>query len=171
MVDLLVGPAGAGKTTAMRALREAWSRQHGGGSVVGLAPSAAAAVVLAEELGLACENTAKWLYEHDQVRATFKKNQLVIIDEATLAGTLTLDRVTSHAAASGAKVLLVGDWAQLQSVEAGGAFGMLVEARGDAAELVDIHRFTHAWEKTAPLDLRHGRAEAIAPYLAHQRIS
>ena len=65
-VDLLIGPAGAGKTTAMRALHRAWTQQHGRGTVVGLAPSAAAAQVLADDLGIACENTAKWLYEHDR---------------------------------------------------------------------------------------------------------
>ena len=52
VVDLLVGPAGAGKTTAMRALLEAWSSEHVHGSVVGLAPSAAAAQVLAKDLGI-----------------------------------------------------------------------------------------------------------------------
>ena len=46
------------------------------------------------------------------------QGQLVIIDEATLAGTLTLDRLTALAAEAGA-VLLVGDWAQLQSTRAG----------------------------------------------------
>ncbi|HEY3529648.1 MAG TPA: MobF family relaxase [Nocardioides sp.] len=170
-VDLLIGPAGAGKTTAMRALKDAWTRQHGNGSVVGLAPSAAAAALLSDDLGIACENTAKWCYEHDQGRTALRKNQLVILDEATLAGTMTLDRITAHAQAAGAKVLLVGDWAQLQSVEAGGAFGMLAEARNDAPELIDIHRFTHAWEKRASLDLRHGRPEAVDVYLAHQRVS
>src|SRR3954469_22789142 len=50
-VDLLVGPAGAGKTMAMRALRSVWTAAHGRDSVVGLAPSAAAAQVLAEDLG------------------------------------------------------------------------------------------------------------------------
>ena len=40
---------------------------------------------------------------------------LRFIDEATLAGTLTLDRITGIASSAGAKVLLVGDWAQLQS--------------------------------------------------------
>lgn len=43
VVDLLVGPAGAGKTTAMPVLRRAWEATHGAGSVVGLAPSAGAA--------------------------------------------------------------------------------------------------------------------------------
>lgn len=138
--------------------------------MVGLAPSAAAAAALAEELGIGTENTAKWLYEHQQGRATFSRGQLVIIDEATLAGTLTLDRITQQAEQAGAKVLLVGDWAQLQSIEAGGAFGMLVEARDDAPELIDIHRFTNEWEKLASLDLRHGRAEVIDTYIDHGRV-
>ncbi len=169
-LDVLVGPAGAGKTTAMRALRNVWTTQHGRHSVVGLAPSAAAAQVLAGDLGIDCENTAKWLYEHSHGRAAFAKDQLVIIDEATLAGTLTLDRTTAHAAKAGAKVLLVGDWAQLQSVEAGGAFAMLVDARDDVPELVDIHRFTHEWEKATSLALRHGQPEAVDAYLSHDRI-
>ena len=169
-LDLLVGPAGAGKTTALRALKQAWTHQHGRNGVVGLAPSAAAAAGLAEELGIRTENTAKWLHEHQQGHVHFSRGQLVIIDEASLAGTLTLDQITAHADQAGAKVLLVGDWAQLQSVEAGGAFGMLVEARDDAPELVDIHRFTNEWEKLASLDLRHGRAEIIDTYIDHGRV-
>lgn len=115
-LDLLVGPAGAGKTIALRALKQAWTHQHGRNDVFGLAPSAAAAAVLAEELGIATKNTAKWVYEHQHGRAHFHRGQLVIIDEATLAGTLTLDRITAHAEQAGAKVLLVGDWAQLGRV-------------------------------------------------------
>ena len=63
-LDVLVGPAGTGKSTTMAGLRAAWEAEHGAGSVLGLAPSAAAAEVLAEELGIDTENTAKWLYEH-----------------------------------------------------------------------------------------------------------
>jgi conjugative relaxase-like TrwC/TraI family protein len=169
-VDLLVGPAGAGKTTAMHALKTAWTKGHGKGSVVGLAPSAVAAQVLAEDLGIGCENTAKWLHEYDRGRSHFRKGQLVIIDEATLAGTLALDRLTALAAEAGAKVLLVGDWAQLQSVEAGGAFTLLASARPDTPELTEVHRFTHQWEKTASLDLRFGRTEAIGRYVQHDRV-
>ncbi|WP_257478507.1 ATP-dependent DNA helicase [Acidipropionibacterium jensenii] len=154
----------------MNALRRAWETEHGKGSVVGLAPSAGAAQVLAEDLGIATENTAKWWQTHQTTGATFQPGQLVIVDEASLAGTLSLDRITGLATEEGAKVLLVGDYAQLQSVDAGGAFGLLVHDRGDAPELVDVHRFTHAWEKTASLDLRHGRTEVIDTYDAHGRI-
>lgn len=169
-VDLLIGPAGAGKTTAMRALHQAWTNAQGRDSVVGLAPSAAAADVLAHDLGVPCDNTAKWLHEHDHGRAMFRRGQLVIVDEATLAGTLTLDRLTGLAAAAGAKVLLVGDWAQLQSIDAGGAFPLLAEARDDTPELTEVHRFTHDWERDASLDLRHGRTKAISAYVRHDRI-
>ena len=169
-LDLLVGPAGAGKTTAMHALQTVWRRGHGKDSVVGLAPSAVAAQVLAEDLGIECENTAKWLHEFDRGRAQFREGQLVIIDEATLAGTLALDRLTGLAAEAGAKVLLVGDWAQLQSVDAGGAFTLLASARPDTPELTEVHRFTNEWEKTASLDLRFGRTEVIGTYIHHDRV-
>lgn len=169
-IDLLVGPAGAGKTTAMSALRRAWEKEHGEGSVVGLAPSSSAAQVLADDLGIATENTAKWWQTHRQMGEAFQAGQLVIVDEASLAGTLSLDRITQLAAEAGAKVLLVGDYAQLQSVDAGGAFGLLAHDRDDVAELVGVHRFTHEWEKRASLDLRHGHAEVIDTYVAQGRI-
>jgi conjugative relaxase-like TrwC/TraI family protein len=169
-VDLLVGPAGTGKTTTMRALRAAWTVGHGRGSVIGLAPSAAAAQALADDLGIACDNTAKWLHEYDHGRAELRSGQLVIIDEATLAGTPTLDRISSIAAGAGAKVLLVGDPHQLQSVDAGGAFALLVDRRPDAPELTEIHRFTHAWEKAASLGLRSGDVEVISTYASEDRI-
>lgn len=169
-IDVLVGPAGAGKTTAMSVLRQAWEKEHGPGSVVGLAPSSGAAQVLGEDLEIATENTVKWWQTHLQTGETFNANQLVIIDEASLAGTLSLDRITQLAADAGAKVLLVGDYAQLQAVDAGGAFGLLAHDRDDVAELVDVHRFTHEWEKRASLDLRHGHVEVLDIYAKHDRI-
>ncbi|GAB3129192.1 MobF family relaxase [Glaciibacter psychrotolerans] len=171
VLDVLVGPAGAGKTTAMNALQQAWEAAHGAGSVVGLAPSATAAQVLEEGLGITTENLAKWWHNHLDHGATFHAGQLVIVDEASLAGTLSMDRITGLAANAGAKVLLVGDYAQLHSVDAGGAFSMLVHSRADAPELVDVHRFRYEWEKTASLGLRQGDPDSIDHYFAHARVS
>ncbi|WP_157009182.1 MobF family relaxase [Agromyces laixinhei] len=170
VVDVLVGPAGAGKSTVMGVLRRAWEAEHGRGSVIGLAPSSAAAHVLAEDLGIATENLAMWWQNHVARSDAFRADQLVIVDEASLAGTLALDRVSALAAAAGAKVLLVGDYAQLQSVDAGGAFAMLVHDRRDAPELVDVHRFVHDWERSASLGLRRGDEASVARYLAHDRV-
>jgi len=170
VIDVLVGPAGAGKTTAMNALRRAWEAEHGTGSVVGLAPSAVAAQVLADDLGIETENTAMWWQNHLTKGINFQSGQLVIVDEASLAGTLSLDRITGLAQQAGAKVLLVGDYAQLQSVDAGGAFSMLAHDRTDTVELIDVHRFHQPWEKLASLDLRHGHTTVIDTYLTHGRI-
>ena len=77
-LDVLVGPAGTGKSTTMAGLRAAWEAEHGHGSVVGLAPSAAAAEVLGDELGIGTENTAKWLHEHRQTGQ--RRDQLAAIE-------------------------------------------------------------------------------------------
>ncbi|MEU2198931.1 MobF family relaxase [Isoptericola sp. NPDC019482] len=170
VVDVLAGPAGAGKTTAMRGLAAAWRAEHGRSSVVGLAPSAVAAQVLSDDLGRGCENTAKWIWEHERGRAQLHRGQLVIVDEASLASTPSLDSICRAAALAGAKVLLVGDAAQLQSVGAGGAFGMLLVARPGAPELLDVHRFRNEWEGPASLRLRSGDTDVIDRYLDHQRV-
>ena len=212
VLDVLVGPAGSGKSTTMAGLRAAWEEEHGPGSVIGLAPSAVAAQVLADELGIETENTAKWLtewrcipelksrrdrfalnlarhaYPHspgaarlrarlatmDQTIAErrLRAGQLVIVDKASLAGTFALDELVGAARQAGSKILLVGDGAQLGSVEAGGAFSLLVKDRGDlVAELTDVRRFTSEWEKAASIELRLGNKTAIDDYEAHGRIT
>ncbi|MBO1804497.1 relaxase domain-containing protein [Leucobacter ruminantium] len=171
VLDVVVGPAGTGKTTTMVALRRAWEAEHGRGSVVALAPSSAAAEVLAAELRSRAENTAKWVWEHANCRWDFEPGQLVIVDEASMVGTHTLDRITAHAHAVGAKVLVVGDPAQMDAVDASGAFGLIARHLGaSAAQLIAIHRFTHSWEPFATLALRTGQLSAIQTYKQHQRI-
>ena len=170
-LDLLVGPAGSGKTTALRALHRAWTAAHGRDSVIGLAPSAAAAEVLGDSLGVRAENTAKFLYEHHHGRWNLQAGQLVLVDESSLAGTLALDRITEHAAEVGAKVVLIGDWAQLSAVETGGVFGMLVRHRQSVPELTDVRRFANDWEKTASLGLRHGNTDALDEYQERGRLA
>src|SRR5690606_24786855 len=74
-------------------------------------------------------------------RWRIRPGQLVIVDEASLADTKTLDAIATQARNSGAKVVLVGDPAQLSAVGAGGAFAMLARARTDVPTLAHVHRF------------------------------
>ena len=60
-LDVLVGPAGTGKTTTLAALTQI--ARHHGRKVTGLAPSASAAHTLSQALGITAETTAKWLHE------------------------------------------------------------------------------------------------------------
>ena len=103
-------------------------------------------------------------------RFQLRPGQLLIVDEASLAGTLTLDQLATQASAAGAKLLLVGDHRQLSSVDAGGAFGLLA-TQTNAVELTSLWRFDHAWEAAAGQQLRVGdtdvprhlrRARAVA---------
>jgi conjugative relaxase-like TrwC/TraI family protein len=210
-LDLLVGPAGTGKSTTMAGLRVAWELEHGPGSVIGLAPSAAAAEVLGDDMGIDTDNLAKWLHEHRQhgqrtrelddlrekvrliehggrvtsprlhtsitqreealARWTLGASQLVVVDEASLASTFALDELMSAVLDAQAKVVLVGDWAQLSSVDAGGMFRTLVRDRGeDAPTLADVRRFKAAWEKDASLGVRNGTRSALGTYATHGRI-
>jgi len=85
-LDVLVGPAGTGKSTTMAGLRAAWEAEHGPGSVAGLASSAAAAEVLADELGIETENTAKWLHEWRQSTSRRAERDRLRHEQATGSG-------------------------------------------------------------------------------------
>ena len=70
---------------------------------------------------------------------------------------------------AGAKILLVGDPAQLDSIDAGGVLGWL-DRQGKAARLSTIWRFKDPWERSASLGLREGRPSVLAEYEDHGRI-
>ena len=171
-LQLAIAPAGAGKTTAMRALTLAWTQD--GGQVLGLAPSAAAAAVLAEQTGIRTDTLAKltWSLDHGDLpdwAAAVGPSTLVIIDEAGMADTLTLDAAVQFAIDRGASVRLVGDDQQLAAIGAGGVLRDIKHTHG-ALHLAELHRFTNPAEAAASLALREGNPTALDFYLDHGRI-
>jgi len=108
--------------------------------------------------------------EADHDRWDLAPGRLVIIDEASMASTADLSRITAQAHEAHAKVLLVGDPHQLSPVQAGGAFALLVADRDIPAELGVVRRFQHEWERDASLKLRAGRRTSIDIYAKHGRI-
>lgn len=115
--------------------------------------------------------TAKAAALRAQIRRwELRPGQLLVIDEASMCGTLALDRLTTQAQVAGAKVLLAGDWAQLSAVESGGAFRMVANDRADVVELSTVRRFTNAWERTVSIQLRIGDVRAIDAYNVNGRI-
>lgn len=67
-VALALAPAGTGKTTAMAALAAAW--RNTGGHVIGLAPTADAAIVLGEDLGAPTDTLDKYVWSTDPSTTT-----------------------------------------------------------------------------------------------------
>jgi conjugative relaxase-like TrwC/TraI family protein len=171
-VQLAIAPAGAGKTTAMRALTLAWTQDSG--QVVGLAPSAAAAAVLAEQTGIRANTLAKlaWSLQHSDLpewATAVGPSTLLIIDEAGMADTLSLDTAVQFAINRGASVRLIGDDQQLAAIGAGGVLRDIQQSHG-ALRLTELHRFTDPAEAAATLALREGKPEAIDFYLDHGRV-
>ncbi len=171
-LQVAIAPAGAGKTTAMNALAAAW--REAGGDVVGLAPSAAAADALGEQLGTTADTMhvltkGLELGRLPEWAASIGARTLVVIDEAGMADTLTLDRVVSFVVGRGGSVRLVGDDHQLSAVEAGGVLREIAAEHG-AVRLDEVVRFSDPAEAAASLALRQGRTDALGFYLDQQRV-
>ncbi|HEX5599206.1 MAG TPA: AAA family ATPase, partial [Hyphomicrobiaceae bacterium] len=92
---------------------------------------------------------------------------VLVVDEAGVVGTRQLERVLSHAADAGAKVVLVGDPQQLQAIEAGAAFRSIHERQG-GAEIGEVRRQREDWQRDATRDLATGRTgHALEAYRSH----
>ncbi len=190
-VQLALAPAGTGKTTAMRTLSRAWTaadaNSAAGGSVVGLAPSAAAAAVLRDELSTSTAATdtdtlAKLIHclqtgiaVPDWVTA-IGPDTLVVIDEAGMTGTRELATAVEYVMDRGGSVRLIGDDQQLAAIGAGGVLRDIAEVNG-AVTLSQVMRFTDPTtgapnnaEGAASLALRDGDPAAIAYYTDNNRV-
>lgn len=136
-VSILSGRAGTGKTTTTDALVRAF--RGDGREVIGCSAAWDAARKLEAETGMESLSTARLLQELDHGRRTLTERSVVIMDEAGMAGTYDIARLSRHVHAAGAKLILEGDAEQLQPVAAGGGFRMLADMLGDA-KLTTIRR-------------------------------
>ncbi|MHA7174859.1 MobF family relaxase [Arthrobacter monumenti] len=170
------GPAGAGKTTALK--MTARTVENAGGRVVALATSGGAADVLGRELGTEAHTMALFLKRHEQGPPRNQEfavgpGDVIVVDEAGMAGTKSLARVLDIAENYGAAVRLIGDDKQLSAVEAGGALRRL-ESEVGSVQLEDVHRFQDPKEAAASLALRTpapGEADPFGYYLDNGRIT
>ena len=171
--ELIVAGAGTGKTHTAAALAGAWE-QAGRGTVLGLNMTSAGRNVHTEAGIKNALNTSQYLGDlPGQPGARGAKSlggqALVLIDEATQQSMPNLDAVLKNAGAEDAKIVIIGDPAQLPSVESGGGFDMLTRQLG-YAQLQEAERFAHEWEREASLKLREGDKSALADYDQHARL-
>jgi conjugative relaxase-like TrwC/TraI family protein len=172
-IDILIGPAGTGKTRTVARIAQAW-RGASAGRVVGLTVSTNAARTLAAE-GLAeSYNLAKFLgRRRDGKRGRghlpVRPGDLLVVDEASMVSTADLAEVEAIATRRGAKILLTGDTEQLSAVDAGGAMRLLAAEYG-YYQLGTVQRFEEGWERQASLRLRAGDSGVLADYDQRGRI-
>lgn len=161
-LSVVVGYAGTGKSAMLGVAREAW--ESAGYNVRGAALSGIAAEGLENSSGIASRTIASLEHNWSQGREHLTSRDVLVIDEAGMVGTRQMERVLSHAAEVGAKVVLVGDASQLQAIEAGAAFRSIAERIG-SIEITDIRRQREDWQRDATRHLATGRTgEALAAY-------
>lgn len=158
----VVGRAGAGKTTMMKAAREVW--ETAGYRVVGSALAGKAAEGLEKEAGIASRTLASWELAWSKGRDHINDKTVFVLDEAGMVSSRQMAFFVETIAKTGAKLVLVGDPDQLQPIEAGAAFRAIVERTG-YAELETIYRQHEQWMRDASLDLARGKiAAALEAY-------
>lgn len=169
-IDVLTAPAGAGKTFAFAAARDAWERS--GHRVIGAAHTGVAADELAMAAGIPSTTIARLLIAIDRGEpGGLDDRTVLVIDEAGTAGTRDLARLLDEVQRTGAKAALVGDPKQLPEIAAGGLFAALTQGL-PVLELKDNRRQQHEWEIEALRQLRDGNTtHALHAYLRHDRIT
>lgn len=167
-IAAVVGRAGAGKTTMMKAAREAW--ELAGYRVVGGALAGKAAEGLEKEAGIQSRTLASWELRWKTDRDALDARTVFVMDEAGMVASRQMAGFVETVVRSGAKLVLVGDPEQLQPIEAGAAFRAIADRVG-YAELETIYRQRDDWMRKASLDLARGRVgEALAAYRSEGRV-
>ncbi len=168
-IAAVVGRAGAGKTTMMKAAREAW--ELAGYRVVGGALAGKAAEGLEKEAGIQSRTLASWELRWNRGRDVLDDKTIFVMDEAGMVASKQMAGFVDTVVRAGAKIVLVGDPEQLQPIEAGAAFRAIVDRIG-YAELETIYRQREDWMRKASLDLARGNVEkALSAYGANARIT
>ena len=167
--DVVVAPAGSGKTFSLNAARQGW--EANGYRVIGASLAARAAKELAAQANIRSSTAAALEGDLRSSRNRLDARTVLVIDEAAMMGTRQMATLLVHAYEAGSKVVLVGDPHQLQSIEAGGLLRGLSD-RIDVFELTENRRQRALWERTALAELRDGdTAQFLEAYRKHDRIT
>ena len=147
-----IGAAGAGKTSSTRLAVNAI--EASGGRVVGLAPTAAAAAVMREEMGIEADTVDKILSDwKNGAPVNLRAGDVLLVDEAGMVSTPKFQQILQLAQERGALVRALGDYRQLSAVGSGGAL-RLVDREVGAVHLDELFRFKNPDEAAATLALR-----------------
>jgi conjugative relaxase-like TrwC/TraI family protein len=154
-VSAVQGYAGTAKTTTVLATyaREA---AKSGLAVTALAPTASAATVLGEALGLRGDTVARHLVSPEAKGVG--KGAVWIVDEASMLSARDMAALMSRADKASARLVLVGDVRQLGSVGAGAAFAQLQQTGMATVKLANVVRQTNADTREAVMASIEGHA-------------
>lgn len=169
-LDVVVGVAGSGKTTALEVLRSAFEEE--GFRVLGTAISGQAARTLHDEAGVESRTIASLVWRLEHRTLTLEGGTVLLIDEAGMADDQAMLKLLAAVDVAGAKAVVIGDHLQLGAVEPGGGLEAVVNRHGPAVHVLDENiRQRDLGERAALAQLRSGDVgEAVDWYRRHDRI-
>jgi conjugative relaxase-like TrwC/TraI family protein len=170
-LEIVIGEAGTGKTYATVAAAAGWA--GGNHELLVAAPTWRAANVLRAE-GLDATSIARLLAQFDRAseggETRMGSGSVLVIDEAGMVDSATLARLIDHAQAADAKLVLIGDPAQLGEIEAGGLFAAIVN-RSKSIYLDEVIRHRHELDREGAKRIREGEGrEALQVYRSEERV-
>ena len=146
-VVVIQGVAGAGKTTLIAAMAQALAED--GKQVLGLAQANKMVEMLKDEAGIPAQTLSSFVHEHlrgalagqgaalDASKAALQ-DKVLVLDEASLVANKQMNDLVTIANRLGvSRLVMIGDRAQLQPIDAGKAFS-LVQAHHPAMARMDV---------------------------------
>lgn len=169
-LELVIGVAGSGKTTALSAARNGF--ESAGYRVIGTATSGQAARNLSEGAGIGSHTVASLTWRLDHAGIALNDRDVVVLDEGAMTSDLDIARLLGAVSRCGAKLVIVGDDRQLGAIGPGGGLTALCERHPERTwQLTDNLRQTDPGEATALAHLRAGHLpSALTWYARHGRI-
>lgn len=157
-ISVIEGAAGSGKTTTLAAIVAAYSDQAISSQLLRVIGSATAWKIARElqTLGIEAMATDAWLAR--TALPFLDSRTVLVVDEAGLLSSRQMHAILSKAVEAGAKVILVGDREQLQSIGAGPGLSIVASVT-DTTRIDKIVRQREAWMRAAVTDFAKGRAE------------
>ncbi len=164
-LELVIGVAGSGKTTALDAVRTGF--ESAGYRVLGAATSGQAARKLGDGAGIDSRTVASLTWRLDHGAVALGNRDIVILDEGAMTSDLDIARLLGAVARSGAKLVVVGDDRQLGAIGPGGALTALCERHPDRTwTLTDNLRQADHKEAAALSYLRAGNVPTAVTWYA-----
>ena len=167
-VEVIIGPPGTGKTSSLEAVNAAY--QRAGHRLTGAALAARAAAELETGTGIISFTIDRLLHQLEHGARVLNAHDVVVVDEAAMVGTRQLAQLIYATHQADAKIVLVGDPAQLPAIDAGGTFAAIA-SRIDPIRLHANRRQDDANDRAALNALRRGDTDtAIDHWTAADRI-
>ncbi|WP_410741872.1 MobF family relaxase [Citrobacter freundii] len=136
LVSAIQGYAGTGKTTLLQCL--IGYGESKGFKFIGLAPTGSATETLSQETGITASTVDSFLFR--RMKGTVSSREVWLVDEASLVGANNMYALVKEAERSGAKMLLLGDEKQMESVDWGRPFSVLQGFKMQTSEVKTIIR-------------------------------